>query len=882
MFRFATALVVAAACLAPAQAHEFTAGHIRIDHPWSRPTAAGLPMAVAYFTLENRGATEDALVAASTPVATRVEFHQTTLADGVARMRPLTQVTIGAGKTVKVEPGGIHLMLVQLKQPLDAGTQVPMTLVFREAGKVDVMLSIEHRDVAGLENEMTRSIGTVTVVARRASTLPTSIPTTIEGITGDRIAEKINATDAPDALKYLPSLNVRKRYAGDFDHAVLASRASGSGNSARSLVYADGIPLSNLLGNGATFTPRWGLVTPEEIDRVDVLYGPFSAAYSGNSVGAVVDYVTRMPDQFSARGTFGRFAEQFASYGDEGTFDGWQASASLGDRRGATSWWLNFNHLDSRGHPMAYANRLLTAGAPGSGGTAVSGAVAARNPRYQEWWLLGPTSAVHTVQDHAKLKLAHEFSDNLRASYTFGWWGNDARRHSSSWLRDAAGSPVYSGTVNIAGREFTLLPTDFAPARNELSHQMHGLSVRRRLDAWDLEAAGSLYRYDRDHNRSPASAVPGSLTGGPGRLADFAGTGWSTVHLRARRHGGGEHAHVLELGVQDDRYRLSTEVRTVGDWIRDDGGARFSAFGGETRLSSLYAQDSFEFARRWQATLGARLERWRATEGSLSNATSTLGFPTREDTFVSPKAALAFSLTPDWTLKASAGRAVRMPTVSELFQGSIAADSIVNNDPDLAPERSWTEELSAVGEFDHGELRCTFFLEDTRDALYSQINALNGATVATVQNIDHVRTRGLELAARLQSFDTLEVSASVTWAHSRILANENNPGTVNRWQPRVPEWRANALATWRPREDLSATLGARYSGRQFNQLDNLDIHGTAYTGISRYLVVDTRVRYRFGERWTAALGIDNLGNERYWAFHPYSRRTYSAELSFGM
>ena len=90
---------------------------------------------------------------------------------------------------------------------------------------------------------------------------------------------------------------MRKRYVGDYDHAVLATRASGTGNSARSLVYADGILLSNLLGNGATFTPRWGLVTPEEIERVDVLYGPFSAAFPGNSVGAVVDYVTRMPDE---------------------------------------------------------------------------------------------------------------------------------------------------------------------------------------------------------------------------------------------------------------------------------------------------------------------------------------------------------------------------------------------------------------------------------------------------------------------------------------------------------------------------------------------------------------------------------------------------------
>ena len=98
---------------------------------------------------------------------------------------------------------------------------------------------------------------------------------------------------------------MRKRYIGDYDHAVLASRASGTGNSARSLVYADGILLSNLLGNGATFTPRWGLVTPEEIERVDVLYGPFSAAYPGNSVGAVVDYVTRMPDAFEAHAKVG-------------------------------------------------------------------------------------------------------------------------------------------------------------------------------------------------------------------------------------------------------------------------------------------------------------------------------------------------------------------------------------------------------------------------------------------------------------------------------------------------------------------------------------------------------------------------------------------------
>ncbi len=96
----------------------------------------------------------------------------------------------------------------------------------------------------------------------------------------------------------------------------------------------------------------------------------------------------------------------------------------------------------------------------------------------------------------------------------------------------------------------------------------------------------------------------------------------------------------------------------------------------------MYAQDSWHFAEDWRATLGARVERWQASDGAISNATSTLAFAERSETPRLAKAALAWQLTPDWVLKASVGRAVRMPTVSELYQGSISVDVIVNNDPE--------------------------------------------------------------------------------------------------------------------------------------------------------------------------------------------------------
>ena len=182
-----------------------------------------------------------------------------------------------------------------------------------------------------------KTLGVVSVTGPRPTSLPTQIPTTMESATREQIERSVNATDSEDALKYFPSLLVRKRYIGDYNHAILSSRASGTGNSARSAVYADGILLSNYLGNGVgglSFPPRWGLVTPEEIERVDVMYGPFSAAYPGNSVGAVVDYVTRMPTRLEAHAAVGYVVQPFELYRTHETYRAWQASASLGAKAG--------------------------------------------------------------------------------------------------------------------------------------------------------------------------------------------------------------------------------------------------------------------------------------------------------------------------------------------------------------------------------------------------------------------------------------------------------------------------------------------------------------------------------------------------------------------
>jgi iron complex outermembrane receptor protein len=740
-----------------------------------------------------------------------------------------------------------------------------------------------------------RDLGVVTITSGQPTSLPTQIPTTIEGITGAEVETKINATDSEDALKYFPSLLVRKRYIGDYNHAVLSSRASGTGNSARSMVYADGILLSNYLGNGAAFTPRWGLVTPEEIERVDVLYGPFSAAYPGNSVGAVVDYVTRMPRQFEVHAKVGYFVQPFELYGTKDTYSGWQASASVGDRAGAFSWWLNVNRLKNEGQPMTFATKLVSASTTAAG-TPVNGAILGEDKSYLPWYLIGAGTQYSTTQDHAKAKLAYDFSPTVRAAYTFGSWQNTATNRPQSYLRNGAGAPVTSGAISIDGRTYgAVTGADLALQDEKLRHTIHGLSLKSRTqDTWDWEVSASRYDYGRDIKRQNAvgNTPPAALNGGAGTLADAAGTGWTTFAARGTwRPEGLKGPHIVDFGYQEDHYQLAFRTSNVaGNWMTDGPGTVASDVGGQTRLRSLWAQDAWRLAKDWKTVLGLRAEQWTASDGytripGAAPAVNTQ-WAGRTESHLSPKAALSWQWMPDTVLKASVGRAVRYPTVGELYGATATANSQYINDPNLKPERSWTGELSAERDLGFGLARLTFFAEDTRDALYSQtvFDTTANRNISRVQNVGRIATRGLEAAFNGADIllRGLDLQASLTYAHSLIKENAgfvSVPGdTIGKRQPNIPRWRASALASYRWNPQWTTSVGARYSGPQFRTLDNADVNGFTYFGVSKFFVVDVRARWQINKTLSAAFGIDNLNNDKYWNFHPYPQRSYTAEL----
>ena len=132
---------------------------IVIDHPWARATPTGAKTGAAYVTLINNGSSGDRLLAAKTPVADAVQFHSVSEENGVSRMREMRAVEVPPGGKVTFSPGGMHIMLVGLKQPLKEGQTFPLSLTFEKAGKVDVTVSIakvgamQHGDMGPMMHE---------------------------------------------------------------------------------------------------------------------------------------------------------------------------------------------------------------------------------------------------------------------------------------------------------------------------------------------------------------------------------------------------------------------------------------------------------------------------------------------------------------------------------------------------------------------------------------------------------------------------------------------------------------------------------------------------------------------------------------------------------
>jgi len=729
---------------------------------------------------------------------------------------------------------------------------------------------------AGLQSEY------VIVTANHAADDPAA-PDTI--ITAAKAQEQINTVNTEDMLKYAPSLLVRKRHYGDSQDPV-ATRTSGVGASARNLILVDGVLISSPIGNNnSAASPHFGVAAPQDVSRIEVLYGPFSARYAGNSIGATINITTRMPDRFELYADALGAVQDFNLYGTSGTYGTWQVSAGIGDRLGTFRWRLSENHIESNGQPLGLATVTRPA-SPSASGTVLTGAINDLNRAGAAIADIGATGLEHQVQDTTTLKLAYDFDNGMQLSYLASLFHQDNDAGVESWLRDPSGGVVYAGNSNIHAYNYTIGASTFSNNVYDWqqSQLAQGLTLSRVGGDFQWEIIASRYDYLNDKQRVPITALPGGFTGGPGTVNRMNGTGWYTLDANAAWRGLPDHD--ISFGLHRDAETFAQIRNSLADWIAGGASAVVNGAKGRSATNALWLQDIWTLLPELKASVGLRYEDWRAYAGSNFSAAPPLNTsqPRIVASTLSPKASLAWQLTENWKLTGSFGIAYRMPTVTELYQAITTGTTLTVPNPNLKPERATSYELAAERRDDKGLLRISLFEEDISNALLSQsAPLLPGSTSLSsfVQNVDRTRARGIEVVAdRYDAFiPGLELMASLTAVDARITADSGFAAAVNKFIPQVPKLRANVMATYRI-DDWAFTLGARYSDRNFGTIDNSDPVTTTYQGFGRYLVADARVRYRIDENWNLSAGIDNLNNDKYFVFHPFPQRTAVLEIHF--
>ena len=141
---FVLAALITGLLTAASRAEDVKAGDLVITQAWARATPGGAKVGGGFLTIENKGTAPDKLVGASADGAGKIEVHEMVMNEGVMKMRPVEGgLTIDPGKTVKLAPGGLHLMMMDLKSPLKKGDKMPVTLQFEKAGKVAVTLDVQ-------------------------------------------------------------------------------------------------------------------------------------------------------------------------------------------------------------------------------------------------------------------------------------------------------------------------------------------------------------------------------------------------------------------------------------------------------------------------------------------------------------------------------------------------------------------------------------------------------------------------------------------------------------------------------------------------------------------------------------------------------------------
>lgn len=701
------------------------------------------------------------------------------------------------------------------------------------------------------EAKLEEIVVTATKTEKEVSEAPAST-----SIVTEKDIEKRNIQTVDQALNTLPGVFSSRASVVQYSLQIaLRGMPFGSG---RTLVMMDSITPLNHPTFGSLM--GFGAFAPEAVERIEVVKGPFSSLYGGHAMGGVVNIIQKMPEkrEFTVKSGYGSSWERGEAADDLRRF-----YVSYGDKlKDKLSVFLSYGIKATNGYPTIYNIQGTQPPADISGWSYTTNTMG--NSRY----LIGDKGDTEYQDYNISLKAGYDFSKTSKINLSFYRTRFDHHYDDPhTYLKDAAGNPVWS--YGAVGEYSFLYYQDFHQEENiyNISYETEMSTVKSKLSFSYVDA-------------SSGHAVPGSTStssGGPGSEWDhpiqdvYNAELLFTAPLFKR--------HLLTFGGFFGHTQGQCDEYNRTDWTDEESRTDLiSQKKGKDRTYALFVQDEIMILDNLTLYLGFREDWWETYDGYVLEAGIPITYDSRDTSSFSPKASLVYKPFGGTTLRASAGKAFRAPTVLELYSKWTTPGTgvVYAGNPDLKPETTKSWDIGAEQALWKGaKIKATYFENYMEDFIY---RAMVTSTLYQNENVGKAESKGIELEAEQSFGNWLRLFANFTYTDSEVTENTAKPEIEGKSLTMIPESMFNIGADL-TKGPFSASLVGRYVSKIYYNDDNSDEVDGVYGSYDPYFVADAKVSYKITKFATLSFSVDNIFDEDYFYYDKAPGRSWFGELT---
>lgn len=713
-------------------------------------------------------------------------------------------------------------------------------------------------EIGKVKREPVKELPEVVVTATRTETPVENAPASVNVVTKEKIEIKGPKT-IDEAINDLPGVMVR-RGKGLMD--TLASiQLRGFGEQKRTLVLLDGITLNNAYSGSV----KMGGFFPEDLERVEVVKGPFSSLWGGYAMGGVVNFITKMPEkrEITIKTGYGSGFER-----GEAMDDLRRLYLSYGDKIGKLSFFVSYGRHDTNG----YATDFVTSARVPTG---TFGAKPSYKPTGERIYIVGDKGDNRWWDEGITVKAQYEFDKNTRVRVTY-------MRNRYEYNYDEPHPYLFNATTNK--------PIYYPSEKDYLSgpggriqNIWGGLfeteifrKLKTKLNLSYITTEKDWYVTVGSGAKTWGCPTPGSSCGYVSNTPQKAFQGDLQFSLPVLNN------QILTFGGGYRWEYADTKEKYLRNWKDETSTLNLKYQSkGKTRTWSIFAQDEIILRENLTAYLGFRYDDWKTFDGYV-NQVGTTGYPkeypSNRETSFSPKVSLVYKPFDGTLLRGSIGKAFRPPTVYELYRTWTSSRGITYaGNPNLKPETTTSYEIGIEQRLWKGaKLSFTYFYNDMDDLIYRK--KVSDVYYELI-NVGSAESKGFE-AGFEKVFDFgLKIFANLTYTDSEIKKNKIKPQTEGKRLTYLPLWMGNIGAEFK-RGKWSLYVVGRYVDKWYIDDENKDKKSGVYGSYDEYFVVDVKANYQINKWMGLSLQGYNIFDKKYYHYYKAPGASWFAELSF--